>query len=416
MGYGHLRAAYALGEALGVDVLLADRPPLADEHEQRRWQKARRWYERTTRVSQLAFVGAPLRPLVKWLTHIDPLHPTRDQSAPTVATRLLGRWIGQGLGRTLAAHLDGAAAPLLTTFYAPAVAADRLSQAPVYCVVTDVDVNRVWVPSDATRSRIQYLVPAERTRRRLLAYGVAAERIEVTGFPLPPSLLGGANLAGARQRLADRLVRLDPQGCFRARWGGAVDDLLGVVASPDAARAPHLVYAVGGAGAQAGLAGQFLPSLATAIRSGSLRVTLVAGIRADVAANLHRHLERAGLAAEVGRGVGILHAPDFARYWHAFNALLADCDILWTKPSELTFYGALGLPLIVSWPVGVHERYNRRWAIDCGAAIKQRDPRFAGSWLPELLDDGTLATAAWRGFVQMPKRGTYRIVERLRAT
>jgi hypothetical protein len=124
-------------------------------------------------------------------------------------------------------------------------------------------------------------------------------------------------------------------------------------------------------------------------------------------------LREVGMTELLGQGVEILLAPDFASYYAAFNATLARTDILWTKPSELTFYGALGIPLVLSWPVGVHERYNRRWAIESGAGIKQRDPRYAGEWLHELLADGTFAAAAWHGFTRMPKFGTHRLAERL---
>lgn len=44
-------------------------------------------------------------------------------------------------------------------------------------------------------------------------------------------------------------------------------------------------------------------------------------------------------------------------------------------------------------PVGVHERVNRRWVRESGAGVKQRDPRFAGEWLADMLDDGALAAA-----------------------
>jgi len=37
-------------------------------------------------------------------------------------------------------------------------------------------------------------------------------------------------------------------------------------------------------------------------------------------------------------------------------------------PSEMTFFAALGLPLILAPAVGVHERYNARWATEAGAA------------------------------------------------
>ena len=62
----------------------------------------------------------------------------------------------------------------------------------------------------------------------------------------------------------------------------------------------------------------------------------------------------------------LLVAPDHATYFQRFRALLAETDVLWTKPSELTFFGALGLPLLLAPPVGIHESYNLRWAREAG--------------------------------------------------
>src|SRR5262249_49728776 len=150
----------------------------------------------------------------------------------------------------------------------------------------------------------------------------------------------------------------------------------------------------------------FLPSFARAIREDRLRLTLVAGVRAEVAERFRRELGRANVEADV------LHEPRMADYFRTFNRLLADADVLWTKPSEMTFFAALGLPLIFSWPVGVHEGYNRRWALEAGAGFKQGDPRFAAEWISDWIADGTLAAAAWAGFHNLPKRGLYRIVDR----
>ena len=119
------------------------------------------------------------------------------------------------------------------------------------------------------------------------------------------------------------------------------------------------------------------------------------------------------LGSPDGNGVDIVLAPTLEEYFPAFNALLAETDILWTKPSELTFFSALGLPLIFSPPVGVHERYNRRWAIENGPGLKQRDPLHAAYWLREWLNEGTLAAAAWYGFLRMPKFGLYQVLERV---
>ena len=59
----------------------------------------------------------------------------------------------------------------------------------------------------------------------------------------------------------------------------------------------------------------------------------------------------------------------------------------------------------------MQERYNRRWAIEHGAALTERDPRFSAEWIEEWLDDGTLAGAAFGGFTRLPKLGLYRILE-----
>src|SRR5207249_1230535 len=102
-------------------------------------------------------------------THIAKLHPERDLSAPVAASRALRRLIDRGLGDGLVRHLRATGATLLTTFYAPAIIADRAGL-PCFCLVTDADCHRVWVANDPATSRIRYLAPSRRVVRRLLAY------------------------------------------------------------------------------------------------------------------------------------------------------------------------------------------------------------------------------------------------------
>ena len=85
--------------------------------------------------------------------------------------------------------------------------------------------------------------------------------------------------------------------------------------------------------------------------------------------------------------------------------------MLWTKPSELSFYPALGLACMLSRPLGAHERYNRRWLREQGVGLKHRRLDHARGWFEEWLEDGTLAAAAWSGFVRLPKHGTERIAQ-----
>jgi hypothetical protein len=413
MGYGHLRAAHALATALGTAVLLVDRPPLVAAEELRLWQTSRRFYEITSRASQIPVVGAPLRALLDGLTSIPHLHPQRDLSAPTFQVRSLQRLIEKGLGRGLADVLQSTGAPLLTTFFAPAISADHRGCERVYCVVTDVDINRSWVPLRPERTRIVYLTPSYRGIHRLRAYGVPREQIEFTGFPLPGELLGGPELAILRRNLAGRLVRLDRKRVFREQARGEIHHFLGGLPEDQEGRSPLLTFSVGGAGAQADLGRPLLKGLRSLIDRDRLRLCLVAGVREEVAARFHLWVRECGLEDRLGQGIEIFLAASLEEYFPRFNQLLAATDVLWTKPSEMTFFSALGLPLILSNPVGIHESYNRRWAIENGPGLKQRDPLFAEYWLREWLNEGTLAAAAWYGFVRMPKFGLFQILERL---
>ena len=414
MGYGHLRAAHALADALGAPVLELDRPPLADAEETARWRRVRSGYEALSRLSQVPLLGRPMRRLLESITAIPHLHPHRDQSAATAAVRWLERLARSGAGSGLVAHLQATGATLVTTFYAPAVIADLAGTERIVCVVTDADLNRVWVPRRPERSRIEYAAPSERAARRLRAYGVPSRRIHLTGFPLPAELLGGPELATLRRHLAARLVRLDPAGAFRAQLRGELAHLLGPLPDGAAGEPPLVTFAVGGAGAQAGMARALIGSLRAPILAGAIRLALVAGVRTEVAAEFETWAADAGLASRLGTGIEIVYEATVPAYLRRFNRLLERTDVLWTKPSELTFFAALGIPLVFARPVGVHERLNRRWAVQRGAGLKQDDPRHAAEWLREWLDEGNLAAAAWSGYVRLPKFGTPRIVDLVR--
>jgi hypothetical protein len=407
MGYGHLRAALPLADALDTELLYVDEPPLADLEDQTLWGYTRRYYEGISRLSTVPMFGAPLEYVLDEITAIDPLHPYRDLSAPNGGVHVLDRAAKFGLGKGMVERLRESGSTLLTTFYSPAIIADRAGCDDVFCVVTDSDINRVWAPLDGARSNIQYLTPSRRASRRMEAYGVRPENIHFTGFPLPPELLGGPDLPVAREDLAARIVRLDVNGVFRDQYGDLLSQELGELPEDQEGATPRLLFAIGGAGAQVDVVDAFLPAIRDAIVAGELDLTLVAGVRDEVKARFEEMLTEHDLSG----AVEILHEPEFEPYYRRFNQRLRTTDILWTKPSEMTFYGGLGLAMLFSPPVGVHEKYNRRWAVEAGAGLVQRELDVTWDWLTEWLEDGTLAAAAWSGFMRLPTDGTYKIAD-----
>jgi hypothetical protein len=410
MGYGHNRAAQAFATVLNTPVWQVDVAPIAGAEERRSWSRTRAFYEGMSRASQLGALARPFRSLLENVTSIPHLHPYRDLSGPTIGSRGLKWLIERGLGRGMLEALSRDPGPVLTTFYAPALIADHAGLRPSYCVVTDADINRVWAPADPATSEVIYFAPSQRALLRLRAYGVRPDHIHMTGFPLPPELLGGPDLQVLRANLAARLVRLDPSGVFRDSYRDDLDHFLGPLPTP-ARKAPLVTFVVGGAGSQEQVAKMLLTSFKKSIEAGKIQLALAAGTHAHLGDQFREWTKELGLESRLGDGLEILYTPDLWEYFRLFNKLLAETDILFTKPSEMTFFAALGLPLVFSWPVGVHERYNRRWAIEGGAGLKQRDLRFTADWIDEWLQDGTLAGAAWSGFMRLPKFGLYRILE-----
>ncbi len=386
MGYGHLRPAAALAEHLGTEVLQMDQPPLGYKRDRAFWNPIRSLYEPLTRLSQIPAIGLPLRPLVNAITAIPPLWPARDLSGPTQGTRWMRKAADIGVGRRLAEHLKETSAPLLATFYAAPILAELHGAGRLHCVVTDSDVNRVWAPPDARNTSIIYFAPTDAARRRMESYGVPRARIRLTGYPLPGELVG-RDRSALKRNFRARMERIGRQG-----------------------KAPLIVFAVGGAGAQVPLAKAVIAGLKKRVLDGALRLAVVAGRRPDVASALSSALSAHGLLGHPG--AELLYDRDVFVYFRRFNELLARADALWSKPSELVFFAALGLPFIAAPAVGAHETCNLRWATDRGAALPQHDPAVAGDWLLEWVEDGVLGSAAEAGMC-LPQTGLYEIADQV---
>ena len=418
MGYGHLRAAYPIAEAVGGQVVEVDIAPVSDAKEMKLWGYFRKIHEVLSKpLPVFKFMEDPMVGLMNALTMIPSLHEPREHHLPNAGVRLLDALIRRGLGRGMVEQLQRSGAPLVTTFYAPAIIADRAGIERVVCVITDADCNRVWASMRPAESRIHYCAPSTRVVRRLRSFGVPSENITLTGFPLPRSLTESEGPHALERIVMGRIARLDPHGVFRKLYAREVDALLPFKPErKDVEQPVRVLFAVGGAGAQVELARAFLPSLRDAIVHGRFELYLASGVRPEVQEQFRLALRRAGLTHQLGKRVHWINGNSFAEYYAAFNQALLQTDVLWTKPSELSFYAALGLPCVLTKPVGSHERYNRRWLREQGAGLKQRQPELANGWLSEWLEDGTLAGAAWAGYLRLPKGGTEQIAAIVRNT
>ncbi len=410
MGLGHQRATYPLRHMAHEDIQLFGENVTSSKREKRLWRVFRNSYEFLSKTRQFWIIGPGLYNLLERLQNISPYYPFRDQSRPSLQLKSLYSLISRGLGHGLSSMLSTKNLPVVTSFYAAAIAAEERTDLPVYCIICDSDINRAWVAENPKKSRIIYFAPCGHALTRLKQYGVPDERIFLTGFPLPQENIGGLDMPILKQDLAARLVRLDPIKRFRSIHGVEARHYLGSYWNPRDSDEPFtLSYTVGGAGAQAEIAGDVVHSLAPQILAGKVRLNLIAAHRNEVRQYFLKLIQKHGLTQS--DNIKVIYNADKNLYFKEFNEALRTTDVLWTKPSELSFYCGLGIPIIIAPPIGPHEVFNRRWLRNLGAGLIQDDPKYCGEWLMEFLADGRLAQAAWDGFLYARKLGAYKIEE-----
>ena len=408
MGLGHLRATYPLKDLAGDRVYLFGEDLAKSANERRLWTLFRRSYEYISRTRQVPLIGPSMFNLLEKIQNISPYYPFRDQSRPSFQVKSLYALIKRGMGHGLCSKLSSKKLPVVTSFYAAAIAAEKLTDLPVYCIICDSDINRVWVAENPRESRIIYFAPCGHAQRRLKQYGVPDDRIYITGFPLPHENVGGPSMPILQQDLGKRLLRLDPTGRFKAIHGDEAKNYLGQYLPVKEPNQPvTITYAVGGAGAQSEAAWDFVSSLTPLLRAGRIQLNLVCGVREKVRNYFNKVVDKLGLGGI--NTIRIIYHTDINKYFEEFNRLLHNTDMLWTKPSELSFYCGLGIPIIIAPAIGPHEVFNLRWIREIGGGIRQEDPKYCREWITDYLVDGRLAQAAWDGFLHARKMGTYKI-------
>lgn len=211
-----------------------------------------------------------------------------------------------------------------------------------------------------------------------------------------------------KEDLKFRLLNLDPQRKYFEKYKTLIEENLGEL--PEKSDHPlTILFSVGGAGAQKEIGIEIVKSLVGKIWAGEIKIILVAGVRERVKKYFEQNLEK--LKLKDHPNVQILFEKDIESYFQKFNLALRKTDILWTKPSELSFYSALGLPIIIAPPIGSQEEFNMRWLLKSGFGIFQKDPKYTIQWLFDWLKKGYLAEMAMEGFIEGEKLGTFKIKE-----
>lgn len=414
MGYGHQRAAYPLHDmAYGGVIVMNDYKGMPEE-ERKLWVQSREGYEFVSRLKAKSFIGRMAFDIFDKIQEIPQFYPRRDLSRPNIQLYQTYAMIEkQGIGKHLFTKVltKNQKIPLVCTFFLPAFAAEYYGyEGDIYCQVCDADVSRTWVPKNPKKSRIKYLAPNRRVVERLKLYGVKEENIYFTGFPLPKENIGGRDMNILKHDLGARILNLDPNRLTQHKFGHIINYHLGKKYMPKRKTHPlTITFAVGGAGAQSDLGVQILQSLRQKILSEKIRVNIVAGTREDVKKQYEAVAKELRLGEQCGKGLCILYEKTKQDYFVSFNKILRTSDVLWTKPSELSFYAGLGLPIIMAPSIGSQEVFNRIWLKTIAAGITQDDPKYTDEWLFDWVESGWLARAALNGFIEAPILGAYAI-------
>jgi len=418
MGYGHQRAIYPLKDlSRGGSILNANISPEASPKERRLWKEILTTYEFMSKAGKLPVIGNLLSKILDSLLYIPNYYPFKDRSNSTLQVKYLKLSIRQGLCNGILNKIKEPDLPVITSFYASAIAAEMAGHEYVYCIICDTDLSRVWVAEYASMSRIIYFASGTVSSQRLLSYGVPERNILITGFPLPEELLGDRSLNILKTNLSRRLKNLDTHGAFYNLFRHTVNAFLNPgekaeIHTVDRKKCITITYAVGGAGAQKEIGRQITQSLAKKINAGEVKLNLVAGTRIEIRDYFINVKKEIVLNSE---NIHIIWSNDNESYFDLFNQCLHNTDILWTKPSELSFYCALGIPIIMTPAIGPQEKCNHRWLREIGAGIKQQNPENTDQWLFDLIKKGRLAEAAWNGFLKARKYGTFNILDFLKS-
>ncbi|MEM3372231.1 MAG: hypothetical protein QXO55_06460 [Candidatus Korarchaeum sp.] len=408
IGYGHFRAAYPLRGF--AELVRADNYEGIPKGDRALWWLLSSGYAGITRSADLPLLGRLSFLSFDYFQRVPSFYPRRDLSRPNLALLFIYGLIGIGFGRDLIRKLSREPLPMISTYFIPAFMAEHYEYpGEIYCLVCDADIARTWAPLRPRESRVKYLAPTQRVAERLKDYGIKEENIKLTGFPLPMELIG-EGMSVLKEDFSRRLPNLDPSGVFIDKYAPLLKEKLGGL--PESSDHPlTIMFSVGGTGVQAKLGAELLRKLASKLARGEMRLVISVGVRRELRDYYSRWMDKLGLRGLSDEGITLVFDESPEGYIRKFNESLRRSDILWTKPSELSFYAALGIPILASKPVGSHEVSNLRWLIKGGYGMAQGDIKYLDQWFFDWLRSGYFAEKAIEGFLELEKLGVLRVRE-----
>ncbi len=382
MGFGHLRAAHNISSYGRSPVLRVDMPPYTNRVDNFLWKGSQTIHTHASRDKE----GSD-RLLYDWFESLMKL-PENGTPQSLAPSKFISTMRKLGAGEKLFSIVKEKSPALLHTFYLPAMLlAYRDYRGENYLILCDTDFHRVWVPLEPRKYELKYCVPIASSADRLVSYGVDWKKIFVTGFPLPAAITGGRDLRVLERGFNARKTRLESNSNMPLT----------------------IMFPFSGAGAYSNVLADLVSSIILDLKEGGLRLIVSCGNNEHALQKAENIFVNYGL--EDLENAEIMFDEDIFRSFDEFNEALKLADVIITKPSEMVFYAALGIPLIFLPPIGAHEERNRDYLFENGCAVNMVPPPDFPRWIYRSRMNGLLMEMAENGFTKLPKTGSVVIDE-----
>ncbi len=382
MGFGHLRAAHNIASYSKSPILRVDRKPYINGIDELVWKSSQSIHTYGSRDKE-----SKGRFFYNWFESLMaiPENGTPPSLGPSKFIRTMQKF---GAGKELLKSLDGISPALLHTFYLPAMLTTYHGyRGQNFLLLCDTDFHRVWAPVHADKANLNYCVPIAQSADRLISYGVRKEKIFITGFPLPSADTGGRDLRLLERDFDVRKTRL------------ASNSTLPLT----------IMFPFSGAGAYSNVLADLVKSIIDELKDGKLRLIVSCGDNEHALKNAENMFINYGI--EELEYAEIMYDEDVFVAFDKFNSALKSTDVIMTKPSEMVFYAALGIPLIFLPPIGAHEEKNENYLFENNCAVNLVPISDFPGWLENSRRKGLLSELAENGFNNLPKNGSIEIDE-----